>query len=172
MKNEIFISVSSALVTALFMYLISVGDSKVTKLQLDAIIDDLKVDDNFNDALLVKFKNDPDFKGEDGMPGISAPYKKGNSYCSAFGDGYQICWGFNVLVETSHTRQFDFSFVNKFAEVPIITNSINAKGPGYLYSVYNHTLTTVKYTGTLAENHSFRDSETPVSMSYIAIGKK
>ena len=184
MNKEILVGVISAVGASLITWVATETRGNFSKVELQEIADNIVRNDSFTTVLLNEFSQDDRFKGEngkdgangrdgiDGKPGISIPNENGTNWCSDFSKGYQICWGYKVLTGSKHFRDFDFSFVSPFSAPPMVTNGINSQSSGYLFSVYNHTISSTKYSGNIAENHSFRKSTTPVTMNYVAIGKK
>ena len=90
----------------------------------------------------------------------------------------QICWGSKVIDPMSaapyHVATFDFIFPRPFVGTPKISNSIDANGAGWHYSVYQNRLSSSKYSGTVVEGHSQRIpnvNSLPVRFDYIAIGR-
>ncbi len=181
MVKEIAIGIIAAVGASAITWVATESREKLTDLEMKTISKNIVNENEFRELLLREFKEDGSFKGKDGSngrngidgkPGISKPKTNGNNWCSDFSDGYQICWGHQIVNGSEHYRNFDFSYVSPFSAPPMVTNGINAVSEGYLFSVYNHTVTTTKYYGNIAENNGFRKSTTPVTMNYVAIGRK
>jgi hypothetical protein len=81
----------------------------------------------------------------------------------------QICWGSAVLTGSSHQRSFNFTFPAPFNETPKVTNGLNADSSGYAYAVFDHSVSSTGYSGSMVEI-DFRSSSTNVTMNYMAIG--
>lgn len=108
-----------------------------------------------------------------------------SSLISVIGDGergcarfpnLQLCWGRkiltgkNLLKGEEHVRRFEFEFRKPFIGKPFVTNGINAISSGLSYALFWHLLTNSKYEGRIVEV-GFRESQTPVTMNYTAIGR-
>ena len=82
-----------------------------------------------------------------------------------------LCWGRAELVSSdTHTRGFVFDFHTPFAGAPVITSNIDVKSGGYAFAIYDSQTTEQTYRGSIVEVQ-FRPNSSPVTMSYIAIGR-
>lgn len=85
---------------------------------------------------------------------------------------FQICWGVSTKnTNGTATCYFPFTFPQPFISTPVIVNGINSASSGYMYSVYSFGLSNTQYNATLFENYAGRASSTPITFSYLAIGK-
>jgi hypothetical protein len=86
----------------------------------------------------------------------------------------QMCWGTaraDVNTGATNARMFNFHFPRAFDAPPVVTISVNTSTSGWIYGVYNYTLTATDYKGDLASIPSNLGAN-PVDISYIAIGRR
>jgi hypothetical protein len=125
-------------------------------------------------AIVAALANDPSFKTELAKVSSSSWDPVKQTGFVLFGETL-ICYGTASLQYkyTQHTCPFEFLFPKEFAGSPAVSQSVRVddpKGSGYTYGVYRSALTPTGYTGVLTEIQG-RDINTPVVMSYVAIGK-
>lgn len=105
------------------------------------------------------------------LPQPSSSPNTQSAGCAVLGD-QQICWGQIPILPAgndTHVRSFSFAFAKQFRAVPAVTTGINVASSGYVFAVYNASVTETGYAGSLVEILS-RKTDSPVSMSYTAIG--
>jgi len=91
-----------------------------------------------------------------------------------------ICWGrseLKMVDELPHTKDFNFVFPVEFADPPAVMTGFHLQTEGRVYGVYNSSRTTAGFSGGVFDNKSGQADatpalrNTPVTMSYLAIGK-
>ena len=104
---------------------------------------------------------------------IEIPGAKHPEGCLQINDT-QMCWGTaraDVNPDATNARNFNFQFPRAFDGPPVVTISVNTNTSGWIFGVYNYTLTATGYQGALASVPSNLGAN-PVDISYIAIGRK